>query len=97
MENIIKLLKEINTITNEDSFVGCYLDMSFKLDLNDEYLYISLSSEDLTNVDSFNYCDDEFIDVTMIDLQDLDDCELGTLDTINNILKQIKKDLKGGK
>lgn len=82
---------------NDDSLVGCYLDMSFKIDFKNEYLYISLSNEDLTNVDLFNYCTDDFIDVCMIDLQDLDDCELGTLDIIHDILEQIKKDLKGGK
>lgn len=69
-KKIIELLKEINNMSDKDNIYGYYKDWSYNLDLKNEFLFISLSRENLEKINITNI--DKYYDVTTIDLQDLE-------------------------
>lgn len=97
LENkIVDMLWEINGIKMMDEYVGIYKDMTYKVNFKDEYLYISLSGEDLKDVNLDNYCDDEIYNhVKLFDLQWLEDYDCDVLSTTLEILELTKNKLKG--
>lgn len=96
LENkIVDMLWEINGIKMIDEYVGVYMDMTYKVNFKDEYILISLSAEDLTHANICNYCDDKYVDVSMIDLQWLEDYDCNVLSTALEILELTKNKLKG--
>lgn len=96
LENsIIDMLWKINEIKLIDEYVGVYMDMTYKVNFKDEYMLISLSAEDLTNANICNFCDDEYVDVSMVDLQFLENYDCDVLSTTFEILELTKNKLKG--
>ena len=87
-ERIVKTLKEINkTNNNIDNIFGYHNNMSFNLDLKNEYLFITPSIENLEKINITNI--EKYKNIKIIDLQDLDyDCNI--LKYINDYLKTIK-------
>ena len=93
-ETMKDTLKEILTTKDQKNYVGKYKDISYNYDSINEYLFISLEMEDLTNVNLNNYFDYE--DVSIIDLQDIQGQEIGIIEIVNDIFRTILIDIVKG-
>ena len=87
-KSIVELLKEIAK-KKIDNYFGKNLDYTFYFDFVNEYLFIGLSNEDLTNVNLYTYI--EYEDVSFIDLQFLEDYDEGMLQIIYELLLKVKE------
>ncbi len=97
-----KLLLEINQLKDiynikKDTLSG-YFDttITFNLDLKNEYLFISLSNEDLKNINCVNCYTNEFEDVSLVDLQDIKSYDLEIMTFTNDVLISIIEDIRNG-
>lgn len=81
------LLKELIIKYNKDNYYGIYKDYTYNLDSKNEYLFISLSSEDLKDINIMNI--EKYDDVTIIDLQDIVEQTTSILEMIIELLEYI--------
>lgn len=81
------LLKELIIKYNKDNYYGVYNDYTYNLDSKNEYLFISLSSEDLKDINIMNI--ENYNDVTIIDLQDIVEQTTSILEMIIELLEYI--------
>lgn len=87
--NILEEIKRKNEI--DKNIYGYFQDISYNLDLENDYLFISLESEDLKEININNI--ENYEDVTIIDLTldyDLYILEL-VQEYLENILKEMEK------
>lgn len=88
---VLNILEKIKKQSGaEKNILGFYQDISYNLDLELDYLYISLESEDLQEINVNNI--DNYEDVTIIDLTM--DYDIGILELIEEYLENIKKEME---
>jgi hypothetical protein len=97
-EELIKRITEtmvnISKTTNEDSILANGQDFTIKYDIKNEFVFVSLSNEDLTDVCYTTYCDPAlYSDVSMYDLECLNDYSLSDLEVICDLLAIINGNL----
>lgn len=88
-KTIQKLLKELIIKYNKNNYYGVYKDYTYNLDSKNEYLFISLSSEDLKDINIMNI--EKYNDITIIDLQDIIEQPISIFEMIIELLKNIKE------
>ena len=83
-------MKEIITNNKSEELYLKDKDYTLKYDVKNEFLFISLSCEDLTNATYTTYCDPSiFDDVSMYDLECLEDYSENDLNNIYDLLTKI--------
>lgn len=87
IEKITYIMKEIILNNDKDNYYGIYKDYTYNLDSKNEYLFISLSNEDLKDINIMNI--ENYDDVTIIDLQDIDEQTTSILEMIIELLEYI--------
>lgn len=88
-KTIQKLLKELTIKYNKNNYYGIYKDYTYNLDSKNEYLFISLSSENLKDINIMNI--EKYNDITIIDLQDIIEQPISIFEMIIELLKNIKE------
>jgi len=92
-EKMRNLLKEILTTKDQKNYIGNFdSTISFNYDSINEFLFVSLSNEDLKNVSLENHY--EFEDVSIVDLQVITSYEINVIRFVNDILKSIIEDIR---
>lgn len=92
INEIVALLREIGK-EKIDKYDGDMNDYTFHIDFVNEYIFVSLSREDLKDVNIDNYF--EYEDVSVIDLQDLEEYDLSMREIVYELLLATKECLKG--
>ena len=92
INEIVVLLREIGK-EKIDKYDGDMNDYTFHIDFVNEYIFVSLSREDLKDVNIDNYF--EYEDVSVIDLQDLEEYDLSMREIVYELLLATKECLKG--
>ena len=92
IEKITNIMKEIISNNDNDELYGNGEDFTVKYDTKNEFIFVSLSGEDLKNATYTTYCDPTlFEDVSMYDLECLDDYDDNDLQTIYDLLNGLNK------
>jgi hypothetical protein len=92
IEKITNIMKEIILNNDKDEIYGSGKDFTVKYDTKNEFLFVSLSKEDLKDACYSTYCDPTlYSDVSMYDLECLDDYDDNDLQIIYDLLNGLNK------
>lgn len=92
IEKITNIMKEIILNNDKDEVYGIGEDFTIKYDIKNEFIFVSLSMEDLKDANYSTYCDHSlYNDVSMYDLECLYDYDDNDLQIIYNLLNGLNK------
>lgn len=92
IEKITNIMKEIVSNNDKDEIYGNGEDFTVKYDTKNEFIFVSLSKEDLKSANYSTYCDPTlYNDVSMYDLECLDNYDDNDLRHIYDLLNCVKE------
>lgn len=92
IERITNVMKEIILKNKNTEIYGEYRDYTVKYDTKNEFIFVSLSKENLKDTSYTTYCDPTlYSDVSMYDLECLDDYSDNDLQLIYDLLVGLNK------